>query len=134
MDAALKRAFRPEFLNRNDDTIMFHPLSVDHIVQIVALMVGDVQERLKERNITSELTREAELWLAKEGFDPVCGARPLRRAIQRQLENPLARMGLSGEVKEGAHVLVGAGPAGLALSTRQPPVGTENETAEPALV
>ena len=134
VDAALKRAFWPEFLNRIDDTIVFHPLSEDHIVQIVELMARDVQERLKERNIAFELTRDAELWLAKEGFDPVYGARPLRRAIQRQLENPLARMVLAGEVEEGAHVLVDAGPDGLTLTWQYPQLNSGNETMECALV
>ena len=134
VDSALKRAFRPEFLNRIDDTIVFHPLNEDHIVQIVELMARDVQERLRERNITFELTREAELWLANEGFDPVYGARPLRRAVQRQLENPLARMVLSGEIEEGAHVLVDAGSSGLTLTNQDVQVDTGNETAEPALV
>ena len=113
---ALKRAFRPEFLNRIDETIVFHPLSEEQIVEIVGLMVRDVKNRLEEREVTFELTPEARLWLAKEGFDPVYGARPLRRAIQRQLENPLAMMVLSGEVAEGSHVLVDAGTDGLVLT------------------
>ena len=134
VDSALKRAFRPEFLNRIDDTIVFHPLNQEHIIQIVELMTSDVQERLHERNITFELTREAELWLAREGFDPVFGARPLRRAIQRQLENPLARMVLAGEVEDGDHVVVDAGSQGLTLTRQTLPAGRSNETAELALV
>ena len=134
VDTALKRAFRPESLNRIDDTIIFHPLNQDQIVQIVSLMVRDLQNRIGEREITFELTADAELWLAREGFDPVYGARPLRRAIQRQLENPLARMVLSGEAEPGAHVVVDAGPYGLVLTRQEPPVVRENETQEPALV
>ena len=118
VDTALKRALRPEFLNRIDDTIVFHPLNRDQIVMIVELMVRDVQDRITERDITFELTSEAEFWLAREGFNPVYGARPLRRAIQVHLENPLARMVLSGEVESGAHVLVDTAPNGLSL-TRQ---------------
>ena len=134
VDTALKRTFRPEFLNRIDETIVFHPLEQEDIVRIVTLMVKDVQERLKEREITFELTREAGLWLAREGFDPVYGARPLRRAIQRQLENPLARMVLSGEAAPGDHVVVDAGADGLAL-TRQGGAGWEGvEPVEAALV
>ena len=124
VNAALKRTLRPEFLNRIDDTIVFHPLNRDQVVQILALMIRDVKARLTEREITFEITPEAELWLAKEGFDPVYGARPLRRAIQRQLENPLARMVLCGEVESGAHVVVDAGHDGLALTRQDPPVNT----------
>ena len=119
VNTALKRAFRPEFLNRIDDTIVFHPLNQGQIIQIVGLMVRDVQKRLDEREVTFELTAGAEVWLAKEGFDPVYGARPLRRAIQRQLENPLARMVLSGEVAPGDRVVVDAGADGLVLSRQE---------------
>ena len=123
MEAALKRAFRPEFLNRIDETIVFHPLNQEHIVRIVDLMTRDVQKRLKERDITFELTQEAEVWLAREGFDPVYGASPLRRAIQRHLENPLARMVLAGEVDDGAHVVVDVGEEGLTLTRQDPQMG-----------
>ena len=88
---ALKRAFRPEFLNRIDDIIIFHPLTQDQIVQVVELMVNDVRHRLDDRAITFELTPAASHWLAEEGFDPVFGARPLRRAVQRHLENGLSK-------------------------------------------
>ena len=134
VEAALKRAFRPEFLNRIDETIVFHPLNQEHIVRIVELTARDVQKRLKERDITLELTREAGVWLAREGFDPVYGARPLRRAIQRHLENPLARMVLAGEVDDGAHVVVDAGEEGLTLARQDSQMGRGRETAEPALV
>ena len=134
VDTALKRSFRPEFLNRIDETIVFHPLNEDHIIQIVELMLKDVQDRLKERDVTFELSPDAETWLAREGFDPVYGARPLRRAIQRQLENPLARMVLSGEAEPGSHVLVDVGADGLTLTSHQRPAGANNETLEPALV
>ena len=134
VDAALKRTFRPEFLNRIDETVVFHPLNQDQIVQIVELMVRDVQDRLADRDITFELTQEAEIWLAKDGFDPVYGARPLRRAIQRHLENTLARMVLSGDLREGAHVVVDADPQGLTLTRQNPPIGAGNEPLEPALV
>ena len=134
VDAALKRTFRPEFLNRIDETIVFHPLSQDQIVRIVELMVKDVQQRLEEREITFELTPEAGLWLAREGFDPVYGARPLRRAIQRQLENPLARSVLSGELAAGDHVVVDAGPDGLTLTKRESPAQADSELLEATLV
>ena len=134
VESALKRAFRPEFLNRIDDTIVFRPLTQDQIVQIVGLMVRDVQNRISERDITFELTADAEYWLAREGFDPVYGARPLRRAIQRQLENPLARLVLSGEVQTGSHVLVDSGPDGLVLTCQEQLSEGEYKPSEPALV
>jgi ATP-dependent Clp protease ATP-binding subunit ClpC len=113
---ALKRTFRPEFLNRIDETIVFHPLTREQIVQVVGLMVRDVQERLEDRGITFELTLGASEWLAREGFDPVYGARPLRRAIQRYLENPLSKGILAGDFNEGDHVVVDSGVSGLALT------------------
>ena len=134
VDSALKRTFRPEFLNRIDDTIVFHPLTRQQIVQIVELMVRDVQKRLEEREVTFELTSEAGLWLAKEGFDPVFGARPLRRAIQRHLENPLARSVLSGDLEPGSRLVVDAGPEGITIIPGTTPEATEAEPAEPALV
>ena len=116
---ALKRAFRPEFLNRIDETIVFHSLTQDQIVRVVDLMVKAVQDRLQGRNITFELTPAAGLWLAKEGFDPVYGARPLRRAVQRHLENNLSKKLLAGELQEGDHVVVDADDdSGLTLTTQ----------------
>ncbi len=113
---ALKRAFRPEFLNRIDETIVFHPLTAEQIVEIVGLMAKDVQNRLVERGLTFELTTDASQWLAKEGFDPVYGARPLRRAVQRNLENALSKGILSGEFLPGDHVVVDATKTGLVLT------------------
>ena len=113
---ALKRTFRPEFLNRIDETIVFQPLTQEQIVQVAGLMVKDVQARLADRGITFELTADAGLWLAREGFDPVYGARPLRRAVQRHLENVLSRRILAGEVQEGDHLVVDAGDDGLILT------------------
>ncbi len=118
---ALKQAFRPEFLNRIDETIIFHPLTKEQIVQVVRLMVKDVAERLAEQGITFELTQAAADWLAQEGFDPVYGARPLRRAIQRSLENRLSRGILSGEFQGGDHLVVNVAEGGLAV--------TKSETA-----
>ena len=116
VDTALKGAFRPEFLNRIDEIIVFHPLTQAQIVQIVGLMTGEVQDRLDERGITFELTADAKIWLAEEGFDPVFGARPLRRAVQRHLENPLSKAVLSGEFRSGDHIVVDASETGLALT------------------
>jgi ATP-dependent Clp protease ATP-binding subunit ClpC len=113
---ALKRTFRPEFLNRIDETIVFLSLTKEQIVQVVGLMIKDVQERLADRGITFELTLAASEWLAGEGFDPVYGARPLRRAIQRYLENPLSKGILAGDFHEGDHVIVDSGDSGLVLT------------------
>ena len=119
VDEALKKTFRPEFLNRIDETIVFHPLTHEEIVQVVGLMVRDVQGRITERGITFELTPAAGEWLAREGFDPVYGARPLRRAIQRFLENPLSRGILAGDFQDGDHVVVDAAEGGLSLGKRE---------------
>ncbi|GAB4432706.1 MAG: AAA family ATPase [Anaerolineales bacterium] len=106
IEKALKGTFRPEFLNRIDEIIMFSPLSVDEMVQIVDLQMKEVLERLGEHNIAVELTDAARAWLAKEGYDPAFGARPLRRAIQKYVESPLSVQLLSGDFKDGASVLV----------------------------
>ena len=113
---ALKRAFRPEFLNRIDEIIIFDPLSQEQIESIVDLMVGEVQKRLEARDISVELTAGARKWLAGEGFHPAFGARPLRRAIQRHLENPLGRAILSGEFQPGDRVTVDADSQTLTFS------------------
>jgi ATP-dependent Clp protease ATP-binding subunit ClpC len=113
---ALKRAFRPEFLNRIDEVIIFKSLTREQIRQIVVLLAMEVQKRLSERGITFELTEGAQEWLAREGFDPVFGARPLRRAVQRHIENALAKGVLSGEYRQGSHIVVNTGAAGLTFS------------------
>ena len=115
VNEALRRAFRPELLNRIDETIVFHPLSRAQIGQIVGLMLGEVQERLAERNITCELTEAGCEWLVKEGFDVSYGARPLRRAIQRHVENQLSRGVLSGDFNDGDHVLIDVNSTGDGL-------------------
>jgi ATP-dependent Clp protease ATP-binding subunit ClpC len=104
--AEMKKAFRPEFINRIDETIVFHQLTEEQLRQIVDLLVKDLQERLAERKLNIELTEEAKSWLAKEGYDPVYGARPLRRAIERYVENPLSSRLLKGEFGEGDTVKV----------------------------
>ena len=104
---ALKRAFRPEFLNRIDEIIVFNALTQEEIREIVKLMARDIQVRLEEQRITLNLTEEALGWLVDAGYDPVFGARPLRRALQRYVENPLAKMLLAGELEEGDTITVG---------------------------
>ncbi len=113
VEAALKQTFRPEMLNRIDEILVFNPLSQENIEQIVDLMMVQVGKRLSDRRVTVELTAAARVWLAKEGFDPVFGARPLRRAIQRHVENPLSKKIIAGELREGEHVVVDVGEGGL---------------------
>ena len=101
----LKTHFRPEFLNRIDDIIVFHQLSENEIVQIVDLMVANLENRLKEKDMGIELTAAAKAILAKRGYDPVLGARPLRRTIQREIEDALSEKILFGDIKPG-HIIV----------------------------
>jgi ATP-dependent Clp protease ATP-binding subunit ClpC len=101
----LKQHFRPEFLNRVDDTIVFHQLSEDNIVEIVDLMIGRVDAQMKNRDMAIELTSEAKKLLAKKGYDPVLGARPLRRTIQREIEDMLSEKILYGELQAGQIVV-----------------------------
>jgi ATP-dependent Clp protease ATP-binding subunit ClpA len=114
----LKRTFRPEFLNRIDETIIFHPLSEEVILQIVDLKSAALSDRLAEQGITFTLTDAAKKILAKEGFDPHYGARPLERALKRLVENPLAMKIVSGEVRQGNHVIVDAAAMTDALVVR----------------
>ena len=115
---ALKRAFRPELLNRIDETIVFHPLSRDQISCIVGLMVDEVRQRLAERSISCTLTAAAADWLAREGFDASYGARPLRRAIQRHVETPLSQGVLAGQFNDGDHITIDMNAAGNGLELR----------------
>ena len=122
IEEALKKTFRPEFLNRIDETVIFDPLTHDQIEAIVGLMMAEVGKRLEERGVTAELTPAARQWLAEEGFDPVFGARPLRRALRRFVENPLSKGILAGEFPEGSHVIVGADEQGLNFVKAEEPV------------
>ena len=116
VNAALKDTFRPEFLNRIDETIIFHPLTQEQIIRVVSLMLKGVQDRLEERGITFALTADASLWLGREGYDTLYGARPLRRAVTRFLENPLSKGILSGDFTSGDHILVDSAEDNLVLS------------------
>jgi ATP-dependent Clp protease ATP-binding subunit ClpB len=113
----MKRFFRPEFLNRVDETIVFHSLSEADLEQIVDIQLGSLKARLAERKITLELTPEARAHVVRVGYDPTFGARPLKRAIQKEIETPLARKLLSGEIKDGMNVKIDyqRGDAGLAF-------------------
>ena len=116
IEEALKRTFRPEFLNRIDEIIIFDALSAEDIHEIVGLMVREVEARLAEHEVTISLSDPAKEWLAREGYDPVFGARPLRRAVQRFVENPLSTKILSGEFSSGDHVLVDADEGSLTFA------------------
>ncbi len=104
--AEVRKLFRPEFLNRLDDIIVFHELSKEQLRQIVELNVKDLEKRMGERKVGLELTDKAKDWLAEKGYDPVYGARPLRRIIERFVENPLSSKLLRAELKEGDTVKV----------------------------
>jgi ATP-dependent Clp protease ATP-binding subunit ClpB len=108
----LRRQFRPEFLNRVDEIIVFHALSEEHLKQIVDIQLGGLRKRLTERHIRLELSDAARSHLVRSGYDPNYGARPLKRAIQREIETPLARRILSGEVHDGESVFIDAAPSG----------------------
>jgi ATP-dependent Clp protease ATP-binding subunit ClpB len=100
----LRKAFRPEFLNRIDETILFKPLTLDEITIIVDLLLADLNNRLADRRVTVTLDKTAKDWAAEKGYDPVFGARPLKRFLQRHIETKLARALISGEVGEGSEI------------------------------
>ena len=118
---AVRGHFRPEFLNRLDETIIFDRLGRGDMAGIVEIQLHRLEKRLVGRKITLDLDAAARAWLADEGYDPVFGARPLKRVIQRHIQDPLAEMILSGDVADGATVHVGAGPEGLLIGDRISP-------------
>jgi ATP-dependent Clp protease ATP-binding subunit ClpC len=103
----VKRTFKPEFLNRIDDVIVFRPLEKDDLYKIIEIEIGEVQGRLSEQHVTLALDQEAKDFLIEKGFDPVFGARPLKRTIQRYIEDPLAEEIIGGRIKEGSIVQIG---------------------------
>jgi ATP-dependent Clp protease ATP-binding subunit ClpB len=110
--AELRRHFKPEFLNRVDDIIIFHPLTMEQLDQIIDLQLKRLEKLLADKKMTIELTPEARHVIAVEGYDPAFGARPLKRAIQRLIQNPLALAVLEGRFGEGDRIVVGVGPGG----------------------
>ncbi len=112
----LHEYFRPEFINRIDEIIVFHPLGQEQIKQIVEIQTRSLQRRLTERRITLELSEAAKELVAREGYDPVFGARPLKRAIQREIENPLSKLLLQGAFNDGDTIVVDVAPLGEGLA------------------
>jgi ATP-dependent Clp protease ATP-binding subunit ClpB len=112
----VRSAFRPEFLNRLDEILLFHRLGRQQMARIVEIQLSGLQKILTERKLTLQLDESAKAWLANTGYDPVYGARPLKRVIQRELQNPLATAILEGRVREGETVQVTAGEGGLAIA------------------
>src|ERR1700756_2956904 len=104
---AVRAAFRPEFLNRLDEILLFRRLSRDDMIGIVDIQLAQLQKLLEDRKVTLEIDADAKKWLANAGYDPVYGARPLKRVIQRELQNPLAGMILGGRIKPGDKIQVG---------------------------
>jgi ATP-dependent Clp protease ATP-binding subunit ClpC len=116
--AEIERAFNPEFLNRVDDIIVFHPLSKAQIGEIVHILLADVKKRLAEEEMTLRLTDAAVEFLVERGYDEKFGARPLKRAIQRHLEDPLSEKILIAEFSAGDEIEVGVSEDGTGLSLR----------------
>jgi len=116
----LRQSFRPEFLNRVNEIVLFKPLTLEEIKKIVDLQIGYIQERLKDREIKIELTEEAKEFIAKEAYDPVYGARPLRRYIERKLETALAKKMIAGEIPDGSHIQIALEDGNLSFKLQQP--------------
>jgi ATP-dependent Clp protease ATP-binding subunit ClpB len=117
---AVRHAFRPEFLNRLDEILLFRRLSREDMTGIVTIQLGRLRHLLADRKIVLDLDAKANEWLANAGYDPVYGARPLKRVIQRELQNPLAQQILEGKIPDGATVKVTASPLGLVIGEAAP--------------
>ena len=128
--AELRGQFRPEFLNRVDDIVLFKPLTLAEIEQIVGLQIDDVRQRLADRQLRLELTEAARELIAREGYDPVYGARPLRRFVQREVETRIGRALIAGEISEGARIIVDVENEQLVVRWTQ----AEAEPQQPAAV
>jgi ATP-dependent Clp protease ATP-binding subunit ClpB len=114
--ADVRGHFRPEFLNRLDEIILFHRLSAGHMGPIVDIQVARLRRLLEDRKIKLDLTDAARAWLGRVGYDPVYGARPLKRAVQKYLQDPLADAILAGEIADGSVVRVDEGDGQLVLT------------------
>jgi len=125
INRVLQDHFRPEFLNRIDEIVVFHPLRKEHLAEVVAIQLRRVKDLLADRGYHLEVSDSAREYLAEIGYDPSFGARPLKRAIQRELQDPLALKILSGEFDEGDTITVERGPEGLTFSVTVPVVEGE---------
>jgi ATP-dependent Clp protease ATP-binding subunit ClpB len=114
--AQVRAHFRPEFLNRLDEIVLFHRLGQQHMGGIVDIQVARVQKLLTDRKVTLDLTDAARAWLGRVGYDPVYGARPLKRAVQKYLQDPLADLILKGQIRDGMTIKVDEGDGALAIA------------------
>jgi ATP-dependent Clp protease ATP-binding subunit ClpB len=117
---ALRQHFRPEFLNRVDETLVFHSLTQEQLAQIVDIQVAWLQQRLEDRRIELEFSDEAKNLLAERGYDPVYGARPLKRVIQKMVETPLAKKIMAGELEDGSWLNVSTDEQGIVFKVTPP--------------
>src|SRR5947199_8325996 len=127
--AELRQGFRPEFLNRLDDIIVFHALGEQHLKEIVEIQLAGLRARLEERHIELQLTDEARTRLVRNGYDPSYGARPLKRAIQREIETRLAKGVIGGDIRDGQTVVVDIDPNGSGLLFKTEARLTEEDAA-----
>jgi ATP-dependent Clp protease ATP-binding subunit ClpB len=121
----LRRTFRPEFLNRIDETILFHGLSLEHVKQVLEVQLRGFEKRLADRRLELEVTDAAKEQLARAGYDPTFGARPLKRVLQKRLQDPIALGILEGRFGDGARIKVDAQGDQLAFTTVKRPVEAE---------
>lgn len=121
VDDLVRKSFKPEFINRLDDIVVFQPLSTDDLSQIVELDIDRLSKRLTDRRLQLAVTPDARSWLAERGYDPIYGARPLRRLMQREIDDKLAKALLAGQIRDGDTVLVGLDSAGDGLEVTQGP-------------
>jgi ATP-dependent Clp protease ATP-binding subunit ClpB len=128
---AVRAHFRPEFLNRLDEIILFHRLTRANMDKIVDIQIGRLSRLLADRKITVSLDDKARHWLGNAGYDPVYGARPLKRVIQRRLQDPLAQMILEGKVGDGAKVAVSASKTGLTVNGQEFAAAADDLTDTP---
>jgi ATP-dependent Clp protease ATP-binding subunit ClpB len=128
--AVVRASFRPEFLNRVDEVILFHRLRRQDMGQIVEIQLKRLEKLLADRKITLDLDETAIDWLADKGYDPAYGARPLKRVMQKELQDPLAEKILMGDIKDGSTVVITAGSDRLNFRSRPTPAGRKAETVE----
>jgi ATP-dependent Clp protease ATP-binding subunit ClpB len=117
--ADLREHFRPEFLNRVDETVLFAPLRIEQLERIVDLQIDSVRRRLADRRLELELTEDAKVFIAREAYDPVYGARPLRRFIQREVETRIGRALIAGDIVDGSTIVVEVADGELVISWRR---------------